>query len=209
MLSAGTVAAVLAQLPSGAIIDHLGAKRGLAVPAIIATVLALLLLGHATSFGSVLLAEIVQGAAGVGLSLSIAAITLSVARKEMLGERFGRNVRYTAIGSAVSTALLGVVGTKFSDRAVFDVAAAFGVVALIALHRIRADDLATAAARTDHDSAAPRTARRGRPSLHEGYCATAGWSRCSGRSPCSNLATQACCRSPPAGSWGSTARART
>ena len=52
----------------------------------------------------------------------------------MLGERFGRNVRYAAIGSAAGTALLGVVGTRFSDRAVFDVAAAFGVVALIALH---------------------------------------------------------------------------
>ena len=66
VLSAGTVAAVLAQLPFGAVIDHLGAKRRLAATAIIATMLALLLLGHATSFGSVLLAEIVQGAAGVG-----------------------------------------------------------------------------------------------------------------------------------------------
>lgn len=160
VLSASTIAAVLAQLPSGAIIDHLGSKRGLAAAAIIAAVLALLLLGHTPSFGSVLLAEIVQGAAGVGLTLSIAAITLSVARKEMLGERFGRNVRYAAIGSAVGTALLGVVGTKFSDRAVFDVAAAFGVVALIALHRIRADDLATAATRTDHHSAMPRAVRR-------------------------------------------------
>jgi MFS family permease len=86
----------------------------------------------------------------------------------MLGERFGHNVRYAAIGSAVSTALFGVVGTKFSDRAVFDVAAAFGVVALAALHRIRANDLATAAARTDHHSAAPRVVRRNAPQSPRG-----------------------------------------
>lgn len=163
VLSASTIAAVLAQVPSGAIIDHFGARRGLAAPAILAAMLSLLLLGHAPSFLGVLFAEIVQGAAGVGLNLSIAAMTLCVSRKEHLGERFGRNVRSAAVGAVVGTALLGVIGTRFSDRAVFDMAAGFGVVALIALFLIRGADVASAPQRTDHHTAAPREARRGPP----------------------------------------------
>ena len=102
VLSAGTIAAVAAQVPSGAVIDHFASKRGLAACAIVVNMVALLLLAAAPSFGSVMLAEIVQGAAGAGLSLAIPAITLSLSHQDALGERLGHNVR--SAGSAPRSA---------------------------------------------------------------------------------------------------------
>ncbi len=163
VLSAGSLAAVLAQVPSGLIVDQLGTRRGAAAPAILGTALALLLIGHSANFHAVLLAEILQGSCGVGLALAIATLTLSCARQAMLGERLGRNVRSAAAGAALSTGLLGLVGNQLSDRAVFDVAAGFGAIALFALHRIQHADIKSAPARTDHHTAPLPPERRGPP----------------------------------------------
>jgi MFS family permease len=163
VLSAGSIASVAAQVPSGAIIDHFGAKRMMAAVAIAGSISALLMLALAPSVPLVLGAEVVQGGAGVGLSLAVAAITLGVSRQERLGERFGRNVSFAAIGAALGTAGLGGVGSAISPNAAFLLAAAFGVPALLALRGIGADDLATAHTRTAHHTAPPPRARRSRP----------------------------------------------
>ncbi len=163
VLSASTVAAMVAQVPSGAVIDRLGSNRRLAAAAIVASVAALLLLVAAPLFGLVLAAEIVQGGAGVGLAIAIAAITLSVARQDRLGERLGRNVRYGAMGAALGAGLFGLVGSLVAGRAVFLLAAACGPPALLALRAIGPEDLAQAKLRTGHHTAPPPHRRRGRP----------------------------------------------
>ncbi len=163
VLSAGTIAAVAAQVPSGFVIDQLGARRPLVLFAILASMAALLMLTLAPGFALVLAAEIVQGAAGVGLALAIAAITLTVSRQERLGERFGHNVRFAAIGAAGGTALLGVVASFVSPSAAFLLAAAFGLPALLALGGIRGADVATADRRTSHHTAPPPHCRRSPP----------------------------------------------
>jgi MFS family permease len=163
VLSAGAIASVVAQVPSGFVIDRFGAKRAMAVPAILGSMGALLMFSLAPGFLLVLGAEVTQGACGVGLSLAIAAITLCVSRQERLGERFGRNVRYAGIGAALGTAVLGAVGSWVSPAAAFLLAAALGVPALVALGGIRGVDLATAGRRTDHHAAPPPKARRAPP----------------------------------------------
>ncbi len=155
VLSASTIAAMLAQVPSGAVIDLYGAKRRLADIAIVASVVALLMFAATPSFPLILAAEIVQGGAGVGLSIAIAAITLAVARQDRLGERLGRNVQFSAIGAALGAALFGLVGSLVADRAVFLLAAAFGLPALLALRAISDDEVAKAHTRTTHPSAPP------------------------------------------------------
>jgi len=162
-LSAGTIASIVAQVPSGAVIDWFGTPRGLAAPAILCLMLALTLLALAPAHPLVFMAELIQGGAGVGLSLAVAAITLCVSRQEYLGERFGHNVRYAAVGAAFGTGVLGVVGTGISPAAVFLIAAVFGLPALAALHGISGADLATAHRRTSHHTAPPPAARRSRP----------------------------------------------
>lgn len=163
VLSAGTIAGVVAQVPSGVVIDHFGIKRTMAALAILGSMAALLMLSLAPGFWLVFGAELVQGGSGVGLALAVAAITLSVARQEHLGERFGGNVRYGAIGAAFGTAALGLVGSGIAPAAAFLLAAAFGVPALLALAEISRADIATADRRTGHHTAPPPRARRSRP----------------------------------------------
>ncbi|MDA8247816.1 MAG: MFS transporter [Rhodospirillales bacterium] len=163
VLSAGTIAAVVAQVPSGIVIDRFGARRGMATAAILGSMAALLMFSLAPGFWLILGAELVQGGSGVGLALAIAAITLGLARQERLGERLGRNVRFAAVGAALGTAALGFVGSTVSATAAFLLAAAVGIPALLALRGIREADLASAAQRTAHHTAPPPRARRSPP----------------------------------------------
>jgi MFS family permease len=163
VLSAGAIGSVVAQVPSGMLIDRFGARRAMAAPAILGSMAALLMLSLAPGFLLVLGAEVAQGACGVGLSLAVAALTLSVSRQERLGERFGRNVRYAAIGAALGTAVFGTAGSLISPTAPFLLAAALGVPALLALGGIHATDIATADGRTGHHTAPPPRARRTPP----------------------------------------------
>jgi MFS family permease len=155
VLSVSTIAAVLAQVPAGALCDAVMAKRRVATLAILATMAAAVLIATMPSFAPVLLAEALQGVAGVVLALSIAGMTLSLTRHDQLGERLGNNLRFAAIGGAVGASLLGVVGTRVSPVAVFFLAAAFGLPALVALRGIHPTALATAPLRTGHRAAMP------------------------------------------------------
>jgi MFS family permease len=158
-LSASTIASMAAQVPSGAIIDHVSSKRMLAAVAIGVSMFALLLFATIASTPIVVLAQIIQGAAGVGLTLAIACITLSLAKQDVLGERLGKNVRYAAVGAALGAAGLGLAGSLVSGRAVFLLAAAFGIPALMALRCIHAVVLAAPETRTTHHTAPPRHKR--------------------------------------------------
>ncbi len=136
VLSAGTIAAIGAQVPVGLLVDGIGNKRLVAACAILGTMLALLLLAAHPGFVPVVLAEVMQGFAGAALMLAIAAITLALTPREILGERLGSNVRFAAIGAASGAILLGLIGSRFSPGAVFIAAAACGAPALWALARI-------------------------------------------------------------------------
>ncbi|MBN9510644.1 MAG: MFS transporter [Alphaproteobacteria bacterium] len=159
-LSVSTIASMAAQVPSGAVIDHFSGKRALAAIAIGVSMLALLLLATIASVPIVVLAQVMQGGAGVGLTLAIACVTLSLARQDVLGERLGKNVRYAAVGAAVGAAGLGLAGSFVSGRAVFLLAACFGIPALLSLRWIHPVALASPETRTTHHTAPPRPKRK-------------------------------------------------
>jgi MFS family permease len=160
VLSAGTIAAIIAQVPAGMLVDGTSYKRNVAAAAIVAAMVALLVLATAPGFVPVLVAELLGGASGPVLMLAIAAITLALTRQSQLGERLGENARFAAIGAAIGAGLLGLIGTSVSTAAVFVVAACVGVPALLALFRIRRSDLLQAPARTGHHTAPIPSARR-------------------------------------------------
>ena len=163
VLSAGTIAAIVAQVPAGMVVDNSSAKRNVAGVAILASILALLVLAAAPGFVPVLAAQVIAGMAGPLLSLAIAAITLALTQQEVLGERLGQNARYAAIGAALGAGMLGFVGSFVSDSVVFYVAAGVGVPALWALFRIHRGELLMAATKTGHLAAPPPVARRRKP----------------------------------------------
>ena len=158
-LSLGAIAAMAAQVPAGMLVDAMHSKRHAAGAAILAVICAALVIGIWPTRLPVLLAEILQGMAGSVLGPAIAAITLALARKDVLGERLGLNMRYAAIGSFAAAAAMGAFGTWFSHRAILFLAAACGVAAVVIVRAIQPEDLAAAPTRTDHLAVIPRRAR--------------------------------------------------
>ena len=158
-LSVSAMAAMATQIPGGLLVDAVANKRLAAGVAILVVAAAALLIGLFPTHRLVLVAAVLQGAASCVLGPSIAAITLALSHKDVLGERFGHNVRFAALGSVVAAAAMGAIGTWFSHRATLILAAAAGLAATAALAAIRPEDLASAAGRTDHRAAPPRHAR--------------------------------------------------
>jgi MFS family permease len=166
-LSVGTLAAIVAQLPAGTLVDAVPAKRALAALALAAIAGAALMVAISPARIPVMLALAVQNSASTVLTPAIAAITLSLCRHDTLGERLGKNVRFAGIGTGLAALLLGAVGAYVSYRAVFFLAALFGVGAIVALRGIAGADLAQAHTRTSHHAAQPHAvAGRPRPKAH-------------------------------------------
>ena len=154
-LSLGTAMAMAAQVPAGALVDLMHSKPLAAGSAIVGIVAAAWLIAAAPVPPTVIAALGIQAIASGVLTPAIAAITLALSRHKELGERLGKNVRYAAIGSALSAACMGPIGYWFSPRATLLAAGAFGVAALFAMRAIHPGDLASAPSRTEHAAVAP------------------------------------------------------
>jgi MFS family permease len=136
VLSIGTFAAMLSQLPGGALVDALHNKRLAALAAALAIAASALIFAMAPRPLPVVIAEVLHGFASCMLMPAIAAISLQLVGRSGLGERLGRNARFSAIGSGVAAALLGACGTYVSERAVFYLTAALmlpGLACLLAI----------------------------------------------------------------------------
>ena len=158
-LSLAIVSTMAAQLPGGAMVDAMAHKRRAAGVAIVAVALSALTIGVVADHAWVLAAQIVQGAAAAVLVPAIAAITLTLSRHEVLGERFGSNVRFAALGSVAAAGAMGLVGT-YSHRAILLAAAALGGLALLALGAIRSADVEAGPTRTTHAAVQPKERRK-------------------------------------------------
>lgn len=140
-LSVGTFAAMLSQLPAGAVVDATPHKRMVALAALVAIALSALLLALWPSRWPVLASEVLHGFATCVLVPALAAISLAMVGRKHLSHRLGRNGRYASLGNAAAAGLLGVAGAYISGAAVFWLTAALTVPAIICLLAIRDDDL--------------------------------------------------------------------
>jgi hypothetical protein len=88
----------------------------------------------------------------------IAAISLGLVGHAALGARLGRNARFASIGNGVAAAAMGACGSLVSNQAVFFLTAILAAPAILALRRIRTNDIE----RPKHTSAtsAPVSLRR-------------------------------------------------
>jgi MFS family permease len=133
MLSVGTVASIVSQVPAGAVVDALASKRLAAFAACATISVCALLIGAWPVELSVYAAKVLHGFASSLLSPSIAAMSLVLVGHAALGERLGRNARYAAAGSAVAAAVMGFIGTYVSEASVFYLTAALMLPALLVL----------------------------------------------------------------------------
>ncbi len=140
-LSAGTVAAMVGQVPAGALVDAMRSKRAAAAAAIVAIIASALSIALWPAFLPIALAEILHAFASSVLGPAIAALSLALVGRAAFGERLGRNARYLAIGNAFAAGLMGTFGYYIGDRAIFLLTAALGIPALAALEMIRKPEL--------------------------------------------------------------------
>ncbi len=146
-LTVGTLAGVISQIPGGALADAVRWKRGLAAIGIGMICVSAVILALMPSFALVFLAEILHGLTAGIVTPAIAAISLGLVGRRAMSLRTGRNYRFDAAGNALTAGLMGLAGQYFAKSAIFLGSAALCIPALIALSRIRADEIDYARAR--------------------------------------------------------------
>ena len=141
VLTVGGLVSLVAQIPAGALVDGVRSIRAAAALALLGVGVSALALAVWPVFPVVLASRVLQAGASCVLGVSMAAISLALVGRVGLGARLGRNAAFASAGTGLAAAGMGACGYYLSNRAVFFVAAALVAPALVALLRIRAEDL--------------------------------------------------------------------
>jgi len=144
VLSIGSIAGLLAQVPGGWLVDWARSKLRLAAVAVIGIGVSAFLIAVAPIFAAIVAAKLLHVGASSVLGPAIAAITLGLVGHAAVGPRLGRNARFAAIGNGLAAGVMGACGYFVSAQAVFLVTAVLAVPALLALRQIRETNSATA-----------------------------------------------------------------
>ena len=132
-LTVQTLAFMATQVPAGALVDAAARVRLLLGGAIGLLAAGALLLALAPVPLTGFLALILVAAAGSVLYPGLIALTRAIAGPRGFGERVGRNARWSAIGSGVGAAAMGLIASLFSERAVLILTALLCLPAIAAL----------------------------------------------------------------------------
>lgn len=141
VLTAGSVAGLLSQLPGGELLDKVRSKRAVIAICACIVILSALILAFWPRLPSVFTGLVLQGATGGFLGPAIVAISLGLVGHSALAEQLGRNQRFASAGALVGAALMGLVGYLLSYQGIFLIVALLGLPLFVALARIRAVDI--------------------------------------------------------------------
>jgi MFS family permease len=141
VLTVSGLTGLLIQIPGGELLDAVRSKRPLVALGIATIACAALILAFRPSFTPALIAEVLLGATGGFLGPAVAAISLGLVGNDGLPERLGRNQRFAAVAGLGTAGLMGLLGYLLSTQAIFFASAALALPTLVALERIRADDI--------------------------------------------------------------------
>ncbi len=154
VMTAGGIAAMLATMPLGLLIDTSRHKRSLLACGIVLLVIANLALWYAPSPAVTGASQIVTGIVGALIGPAIMGLTLGLVGQDGLARQLGVNEAWNHAGNVAAAALAGLAGYRWGLPAVFIVMTAMGCGALICLQRIRPEDI-------DDDVARGREPRSG------------------------------------------------
>ncbi|OPY95378.1 ABC transporter permease [Bradyrhizobium sacchari] len=141
VLSIGGIVALIGQMPGGAIIDAAKSERLVAALAIATIGVCALAYAAMPVFAVVVTAATLHAMASCVLGPAIAAISLGLVGPLAIGERLGRNARFASLGNGVAAAVMGTAGYLLSSRSVFLVTFLLAIPTLIALSRIREEEV--------------------------------------------------------------------
>ena len=168
VLSIGGIVGLLGQMPGGAVVDAARSERlvaGLAVATIGGCALAYALW---PIFPVVTAAATLHALASCVLGPAIAAISLGLVGPLAIGERLGRNARFASLGNGSAAALMGASGYLLSSQSVFFVTFLLTIPTLLALSRIRGQEINVAQAHgaLSEDGNVSETDRKSTSVLH-------------------------------------------
>jgi predicted MFS family arabinose efflux permease len=141
ILTIGTMVGFVLQVPMGAVVDAVPAKRLLAAIAVACISASALLLATWPSFSPVVVAKLLHAVASCLVGPTMATISLGLVGYALLSVRLGRNARFLSLGNAIAAAVMGIIGYYLTNRAIFMFTAALGVPTLLALAFIRPADI--------------------------------------------------------------------
>jgi MFS family permease len=141
VLSIGSIASLLGQVPGGWVVDWARSKQRAATLAVIGIGVSALLIAVAPVFATIVAAKLLHVGASSVLGPAIAAITLGLVGHAAVAPRLGRNARFASIGNGLAAGVMGACGYFVSAQAVFFVTAVLAIPTLLALWRIRESDV--------------------------------------------------------------------
>ena len=133
VMTLGGVAGMVMTVPAGAFIDHTDKKRWVVVITGICTVLASFLILWSQAGVVVGFSQVATAIAGAAIGPAVTGMTLGVVRQKGFNAQNGRNQAWNHAGNMVGAGLSGYLGWKFGMPAIFFLAAAFGVLAIISV----------------------------------------------------------------------------
>ena len=133
VMTLGGVAGMVMTVPAGAFIDHTEKKRWVVVITGICTVLASFLILWSQAGVVVGISQVATAIAGAAIGPAVTGMTLGVVRQKGFNAQNGRNQAWNHAGNMVGAGLSGFLGWKFGMAAIFFLAAAFGVLAIISV----------------------------------------------------------------------------
>jgi MFS family permease len=141
VLSIGSVAGLLGQIPGGWVVDAVKSKRRAAALAVIGIGLSALLIAASPLFLTVVAGKLLHVGSSSVLGPAIAAITLGLVGYAAIGPRLGRNARFASLGNGIAAAVMGACGYFISPQSVFYVTAVLAIPTIWALLRIRDEEI--------------------------------------------------------------------
>ncbi len=131
--------------------DAVKSVRGLAAGALVVIAASAYAFAAYPIFIVAAFSRVAMGVAGITLALALVALSLGLAGRGGLARRLGRNAAFASAGTGIAAGLMGLSGYYLSGRAVFYIAAALTIPAIVALICIRPEEVAPASdAAQDH-----------------------------------------------------------
>lgn len=141
ILTIGTITGLALQIPAGALVDRVSAKRLLAALAVASISASALLLALWPIFSVVVAAKVLHAIASSLLGPTLVAMSLGLVGHALFSIRLGRNVRFLSLGNAIAAGVAGGIAYYYSNQAIFFLTAALGIPTLIALAQISSSEI--------------------------------------------------------------------
>jgi MFS family permease len=140
-LSVGGIAGIIAQTPAGALVDQAHQKRTIIAVGVGSLALGALLIAFLPTFWSVLSAQVLIGATSSILMPAICAVSLGIVGHQMFDARQGRNQSFNSAGNVFAAVSMGLLGYFISNRSIFFFVVLCTLPTLLALSKIRPDEI--------------------------------------------------------------------